>query len=255
MYIIRRENESFQKEKLKFKSVRKIRSLNNNFYFQTLSYEGKDLYIEVPFFQANGMSHSSYTNMLQMRVIFPKWLQDFLCALDGVAREHVKCPQDASTGWHKSFEDGSAYRSMVDPHTLYLKLSENFQAFDVFKNTIDVDELKRGNYMALIHVTGIYIGGHGPTGKLASLQMKLTQLLYQPIPHDECFIEFKVPDPVLKTVENDTKLKENGANKKRARKQTGDSSPVKFKLKRANAQIDLSKQFSPQLLDEETQSF
>ena len=255
MHIIRREGEGFQKEKLKFKPVRKIRALNNNFYFQSLSYDGNDLFIEVPFFQANGMSHSSYTNMLQMRVMFPKWQQELLCTLDGAAREHVKCPQDASTSWNKSFEDGSAYRNMVDPHTLYLKLSDNFQAFDVFKNTIDCDELKRGQYMALIHVTGIYIGGHGPTGKLAFFQMKLTQLLYQPIPHDVCFIEFKMPEPVLKTVENDSKSKDSSASKKRVRRQTGDGSPVKLKLKRANAQADLSKQFQPQTFDEETQSF
>ena len=190
------------------------------------------------------MSYSSYFNMRQMRVTLPKWQQDLLQILDGVARENVKCPPEASKSWLKSFDDGSAYRNIVDPETLYLKLTDSFQAFDVFKNTIDVDELKRGQYMALIQVTGIYIGGHGSTGKLSSLQVKLTQLLYQPIPHDECFIEFKVPEEVVKTDEKEFKSKDLGANKKRVRKQTGDGSPVKLKLKRANAHTDLSKEFA-----------
>ena len=258
MYIIRREHDNFEKEKLKFKPVRKIKAVSNNFYFQSLSYDGKELYLQVPFFQANGMSHSSYTNMRQMRVTLPKWQQDLLCVLDGVAKENVKCPQEASASWFKLFDDGSAYRNIVDPETLYLKLSESFQAFDVYKNIIDCDELKRGQYMALIQLTGIYIGGHGPTGKLASLQMRLSQLVYQPMPHDECYIEFKLPEEVPKTVvEKEVKSKDTSANKKdkRVRKQTGDGSPVRLKLKRVNAQTDLSKEFAAALFDEETQPF
>lgn len=255
MHIIRRESDVLHKESLKFKPARKIKSLNNNFFFQSLSYEGKDLFIEVPFFQSNGMSYSSYTNMRQMRVTLPKWQQDLLHFLDGAARENVKCPPEVSKSWLKLFDDGSAYRDIVDPETLYLKLTDSFQAFDVFKNTIDCDELKRGQYMALIQITGIYIGGHGSTGKLASLQVKLTQLLYQPIPHDECFIEFKLPGEVVRTDEKEVKSKDLSANKKRVRKQTGDGSPVKLKLKRANAHTDLSKEFAAALFDEETQSF
>ena len=98
----------------------------------------------MPFFQANGISTSSYTNMYQMRVALPKWQQDFLCVLDGIGEKCVKCPQDAPSNWKKAFDDGSAYRNIPDPQTLYLKLSDTFQAFDMFRNTIDCDELKRG---------------------------------------------------------------------------------------------------------------
>ena len=70
-YIIRNEDDSFSPDKLKLKPPRKVRLLNNTFYFQTLTYEDRPLYIQTPFFISNGMSYSSFTNMRQMRVTFP----------------------------------------------------------------------------------------------------------------------------------------------------------------------------------------
>lgn len=256
MFVVRRESETLQKDGLKFKSVRKIKALNNVFYFQGLSYEEKDLYIEVPFFKSNGMSYSSYSNMRQMRITLPKWEQDLLKLLDESAREQVECPQDGPSHWKKSFDDGTAFRNIADPQTIFLKLSDSFQAFDLFKNPIDCDELKRGKYMALIHVTGIYIGGHGATGKLASLQMKVTQLLYQPIPHDECFIEFDLSASDCNRMETDEKAKEDSGNKKKERRsyrKQGETSPIKPKLKRVNAHADLTRIFPSTQLDEATQ--
>ena len=250
MYILRcNATEEFERSALKFKSLRKVRIHNNVFHFQSCTYQDKDFYIEVPFFKSNGMTQSSFSNMLQMRVTFPKWQQKLLNLLDMAAREHAQCPEDANTNWKSSFNDGSAYKDIADYEHVFLKLSECFQAFDVFRNTMDTDDLKRGNYMALIHVTGIYVGGHGPTGKLASLQMKLTQLLYQPIPHDECFIQY---DTSVDKTPMDVIEKEETVKEKRSRKQTENLCPLKPKLKRGYAEKNLSKRFPSDLFDEET---
>ena len=125
-------------------------------------------------------------------------------------------------------------------------MSEYFQGFDLFKNPIDSDELKRGRYMALVHVTGLYFGSHGATGKLASLQMKVVQLLFEPLPIEKCLITFEdettVSEELGKNLDN--------TSKKRGKTSTLKEAQTKPKLRRSNAHLNLQEHFNPLITDE-----
>jgi len=242
MFIVREESDSFERDLFKFRPTRKVQGIGNTFYFQTLSYGDDGFYLQVPFFHSNGMSSSGYSNMRQMRVTFPKWQQMILKTIDSLAKECVVLPESAPTHWRKALEEGSGYKDLPEFDTLFLKLSDHFQAFDLLGNTMECDDLKRGRYMGLIHVNGLYIGAHGSTGKVASLQMKVLQLVYEPMPIDKCLIT------IDKSTSKDGKDVEE--SKKRGRKSKEGS--VKLKLKRQDAQIDARSYFNADI-DEETQ--
>ena len=124
-------------------------------------------------------------------------------------------------------------------------------------NVKDCDELKRGKYIALIHVTGIYMGAHGTTGKLASLQMKVIQLVYEPMPIDKCFIVFDASD--FKDQDSDGKegtsegaMECDEADKTVKTRTNGESSAKRPKLKRQEAHTNLQDHFNP-FISEDTQ--
>jgi len=240
MYTIREEGDAFEQDLLKLRPTRKVQGIGNTFYFQTLNYGDDGFYLQVPFFHSNGMSTSGYSNMRQMRVTFPKWQQVILKTIDSFAKECVELPESAPTHWRKALEEGVGYKELPEFDTLFLKLSDHFQAFDLFTNAMECEDLKRGRYMGLVHVTGLYIGSHGSTGKVASLQMKVLQLVYEPLPIDKCLIN------IDKTASSDGKEE----SKKRGRK-SKDGNP-KLKLKRQDA--DLKTFYNPNC-DEETQMF
>ena len=264
MFVIRRENDEFDRDLVKFKPARKVQGINNSFYFQSLCYGDDGLYLQVPSFNSTGMSVSQYSNMRQMRVTFPKWQQNILRTIDEVAQEHVQCPDSAPSHWSKALEEGKAYKTIPEYDSLFLKLSEYFQAFDPFMNLRDCDELKRGKYIALIHVTGIYLGAHGTTGKLASLQMKVIQLIHEPMPIDKCLILFDAND--FKDQDSDeidgnskgTVQCDDGNSKgtmqcddgKKSTKRIVTEEPIeKPKLRRQEAQTNLLNHFNPFISD------
>ena len=251
MHIIKEEGVAVDRDLLKFRPTRKVQGIGNTFYFQTLNYGDDGLYLQVPFFHSNGMSSSSYSNLRQMRVSFPKWKQTILKMIDSFAKECVELPDSAPVHWKKKLEEGSGFKDLPEFDTLFLKLSDHFQAFDVLSNPMDCDDLKRGRYMGLVHVTGLYIGAHGSTGKLASLQMKVLQLVYEPLPIDKCLIHIEdIATPSEPKESNDAKeAKEVDESKKRTRR-SRDS--MKLKLRRQDAQTDLKSSFDS-TLDEDTQ--
>ena len=254
--VIRSETDEFHRDLVKFKPARKVQGINNSFYFQSLCYGDDGLYLQVPAFTSTGMSVSHYSNMRQMRVTFPKWQQAILRIIDEVAQEQVQCPDSAPPHWSKALEEGKAYKTIPEYDSLFLKLSEYFQAFDPFMNLKDCDELKRGKYIALVHVTGIYLGAHGTTGKLASLQMKVIQIIHEPMPIDKCFIVFNAND--FKDEDSDGKGQTSGKAMEcddAKTVQTGtneESSAKKPKLKRQEAHTNLRNHFNP-FITENTQ--
>ena len=169
-----------------------------------------------------------YDNMVQMRVTFSDQQTKFLQDIDKIACQSVDLPSNAPSHWAKALEDGSAYRplhrdSNTDENSHYLKLSERFNAFDMFHNSLGREELKRGRYIALVQVTGIYIGAHGATGKLASLQMRLVQVMFDPLPDEKCMIEVPMIDASTST---DT-VKKSGTKRSSKAPPDEDETPAK----------------------------
>ena len=245
MHVIRSESDDLNNDLIKFKAVRKVQGIGNTFYFQSLTYGDCHLYLQVPFFVSNGMTVSNFSNMRQMRVTFPTWQQNILKQIDSIAQEHVDCPDGAPAHWKKAFEEGSAYKVIPEFDSLFLKLSDHFKAFDLLQNSVDCDELKRGRYKVLVHITGLYLGAHGTTGKLASLQMKVLQLLFEPVPFDKCLI-------TLDDDEKSNEEKELEDGKRRTRKRAVNDQSVKVKLRRQEAQSNM-KTFFTSVGDEESQ--
>ena len=242
--VIRNESDEFNRDLLKFKPPRKVQGIGNSFFFQSLSYGDDGFYLQTPFFHSNGMSVSNYNNMRQMRVTFPQWQQDILKTIDSAAQENLVCPDSAPTHWKKSLEEGKSYKTIPEFDSLFLKMSDHFQAFDSFQNVMECDDLKRGRYVALVHVTGIYLGAHGTTGKLGSLQMKVLQLVYEPTAIDKCLILFDKKEDKVSDAEEVEDNSNVEAKKRKSRKRVNSETVPKLKLKRQEAQSDLKNYFN-----------
>ena len=111
-----------------------------------------------------------------------------------------------------------------------------------------MDDLKRGRYIALIHVTGIYLGAHGTTGKLASLQMKVLQLVYEPTAIDKCLILFEKKDEKVSETKESTEDTDNAdaddSKQRKSRKRGNNEGMAKLNLKQQEAQCDLKNYFN-----------
>ena len=158
------------------------------YYFQSLLYDYDVLCLQTPSFVCDGLVYHQPTNMWHMRVHLPEWQQSVLKNIDDHVKDSVTCPETAPPHWQDAFDEDCAYSSL--PSTLLLPLSDNFTAWDAFENRRECHELMRGYYSALIQVTGIHYDRQ--PRHFASLELKVLQLLYLPLPLETCLMDWPI---------------------------------------------------------------
>ena len=116
---------------------------------------------------------------------------------------------------------------------MFLKLNADVACFDKNKQLLNLSQMSYGDYRVIILVKGTYIGIHGNSGKLASLQVRVAQLQFVPISPPCYFSMFTMTPPVEKAdnsqvTQSGEVPKEQPVNKKSRRP----------KLTRQNAMIE-----------------
>ena len=112
--------------------------------------------------------------------------------------------------------------------------------FDKDKSVIRPVDMSHGNYRVIFKIIGIYMGPHGATEKLGSLQVRIIQMLYEPfVPHAICYFDLMAPvvkpqQSLLEDV-NFPEIDQNVQTKQTARKKRGG----RPKLPRLSSVFDL----------------
>ena len=89
-------------------------------------------------------------------------------------KKHVTRPKDAPAEWNLN----KAWKQF-DRSGVFASLSDTFQAFDREKKPISTEKLGPGFYTLRLHLPGVYLGDHDGRAN-ASLQVKVSQLIYEP---------------------------------------------------------------------------
>lgn len=149
-----------------------------HYYTQRLTYNNSILCLQTDIFEGVGLRYSN-PQKPEMLIRMNETLRKTILTLQDEAIKHLKFPEEFKV------EDGKKkdYFKLISPNcgTIFAKLTPETQVYDPKCQPFPKEALSFGNYRVIIHIPGIYIGPHGNTSNLASLQFKVLQIQYLPI--------------------------------------------------------------------------
>lgn len=165
-------------------------NLHRHYYTQALKYQGKDLYLTSDWFASTGLKDTIDRKKEIMISMTPEF-RTVLKNIEEVAmRSGLKLPPE----YQNVVPNMDIFKQLPDRQNLYLKLNYDACAFDKNGQSLNFDQLVRGDYRVVVHVKGLYIGFH-PSGKLVSLQLRVSQLQHVPRPPQSMFAPIPFPTP------------------------------------------------------------
>lgn len=151
-----------------------LQGLGRNYYTQALKLNGNDVFIPTTWFFADGLRVTD--NKKELKVSLVPELRATLKRIEEIAIESgLRLPVEFQT----SYSNSEVFKPLPDRDTFNLKLQYDAACFDTAGKIVKFDTLSMGDYRAMVHVKGLYIGSH-PSGKLVSLQLRITQIQYMP---------------------------------------------------------------------------
>ena len=148
--------------------------LNRHYYTQALKYRGEDLYFATNWFNASNGVKNTDDNKKELLTVIPCDAKKCIKQIEEIAiRNGLKLPVE----FQSQDSNAEIFKSLPDREFHYLKLNYDCDFFDKAGRVIKVETLNTGDYRAIIHVKGLYIGHH-PTGKLVSLQLRISQIQF-----------------------------------------------------------------------------
>ena len=170
--------------KIKIAPAKKISvGANSTYWFQRISYgEDGDLLLQSPKFRRrSSVVKSNFDDSKKLvlsKDLFPSLAQIELLASDNYDLDVISDPQ-------KKFDQAKeAYFKHMNADNIFVKFSKDFIAFDANKKPYS-GAFGYGWYKVILHVVGIYIGQHGTGPEKASLQLRVKQVMFNPIPYEE----------------------------------------------------------------------
>ena len=168
-----------------------LQALSKTYYLQHLSTDNSDhdVLITSDWFRSDGIK-TGCNNKAEMMFKTTGVVRHYLNAIEAAIPQQLKIPVDLLQG-HGIPSDcqiASLYRSLNQSDYLYAKLERECAIFNTKRQVIKREETGFGEYRILLHVKGLYLGSHSTPGKLASLQMRITQIQFREI-NMTCLLE------------------------------------------------------------------
>lgn len=163
-------------------------------YFQSLRHEHPycHFYLQTNNFYSRGPQISKLNGKMQMYIPEEAGIHERLCTLLSMCKAEAACPNGE---WQVNFDNGTAWK---DIDKVYATFAQEWQAFDFMRKPVECDKLDSGDYALLLQVTGVYMGSHGTSDKLASMQVKVIQVMYEAkSKFNECLF-IPIPQPSTK---------------------------------------------------------
>ena len=166
-------------------------------YVQYLKYQDGPICFQSKLFQSNGPK-VGMSKGYQLLTCLNTDTRDMLTQIENYAVANLKLPPPVAEKW-KQHSDASGdtlpFKRLYEGQNLYIKLAHDVQLFNMdhlengqyqcFQNQ---PPLGVGMYMVLLEVPAIYIGSHNTNPKVASLQLRITQIVYRPKLMGQCRI-------------------------------------------------------------------
>ena len=166
-------------------------------YVQYLHYENESLVFQSNAFTSNGPK-LGLNKGFQLLTTLSKETRDMLSQVEQYAITNLQLPAPIAEKWQQHMEnsgDTVPFKRLYEGTNLYIKLAHDVQLFnmDHFENGKyqpfpSNPPLGRGSYVVLIEAPMIYIGSHNANPKVASLHLRITQIVYRPKALGECRI-------------------------------------------------------------------
>ena len=198
-----------------------ILSLGRHYYTQALKCKGNDLLLTSECFLSHGVSCNHMDNKPEIKVKNCQGIVNVLHAIEETAMKQLKLPSE----YQHTGAIQPIFKRLPTSSNLFFKLSHDAVFFDKNKNMIQPVNAGYGNYRVILKVVGIYIGPHGNTEKLASLQVRIIQLQYDNA-NPQCFFDLMVPIPkpqsTLPTEVNFPQIDQTAQAKQATKREEGD---------------------------------
>lgn len=168
-----------------------LQSLGKSYYLQHLSTENNahNVLITSDWFRSEGIK-SGCNNRAEMLFKTSGVVRHYLNAIEAAAVQQLKIPVNLlqEHGISNECPIPNLYRPLNQTENLYAKLERDCPIFDSRRQTIKKEDTGFGEYRVLLHVKGLYLGPHSSPGKLASLQMRISQIQYREV-NVTCLLE------------------------------------------------------------------
>ena len=166
-------------------------------YVQYLKYQNGPICFQSKLFQSNGPK-VGLNKGYQLLTCLNTDTRDMLTQIENFVVMNLKLPSPIAEKW-KQYSDTSGdtlpFKRLYEGQNLYIKLAHDVQLFDMdhlengqYQCFTNQPPLGMGMYMVLIEVPAVYIGSHNTNPKVASLQLRITQIVYRPKLMGQCRI-------------------------------------------------------------------
>ena len=173
---------------------------DSHYYYQKLwlkaNGEKKYLVFETQRFYSKHGLMKSMNNSDQLFVQLSEAQLTSLAVIEQFMRTNAKFTDELETAWKKKVELNpqlsiiEKFRPIYPSNSLYMKLHEDFEAFDSNYSMIDKEELKAGYHRALFHVSGLQYGEFNPSKPyLCALSIKVLQVVYVELKAGICYLD------------------------------------------------------------------
>ena len=159
-------------------------SANDRKFNQDLRYEGKRLVLRTGFIASADIKISENEYGKQIMIPVSPWLRKQLDTIEAYITLNMTVPSEIAQTWQPRDAHDIAYKKVWDGDTLYISISNWCQFYrqdDGYLSEVQYGELGDGSYSVCITIPGVYFGHHG-NNKVASLTMRVQQLLFKPEP-------------------------------------------------------------------------
>ena len=163
---------------------------DSQFYYQklwqTINGEKKFVVFETPQFYSKQGLVKSFNNSDQLFVQLSDAQRSSLTVIEEFMRSNAKFTDELEAIWKKQLELNpeldftDKFRSIYPSNSLFMKLHDEFEAFDVNHSLIEKTDLKAGYYRVLFYVSGLQYGEFSPQKSyLCGLSIKVLQVVYE----------------------------------------------------------------------------
>ena len=145
--------------------------MNRVYYTQNIKYQGQELLLSTDWFNSNGIK-DTVDRKNEILVPLPSNYMSLLKVIENLAiNGGLVIPSE----FQVNVSNDAIFKHTPALPRLYIKLHHEATFFDQNCRPLKLKDLAMGDFRAMIHVKGLYIGHH-PSGKLASLQLRVMQL-------------------------------------------------------------------------------
>ena len=166
-------------------------------YVQYLKYQKETLTFQSNLFYSHGPK-LGLNKAYQLLTNLSDNVRQMLNEVEKFAIENLELPPSIAEQWQEYAEahaDVEPYKRMYDGPNIYIKLAHNVELYDMdnfdkgqYQPFTSNPPLGEGMYMVLCEIPGVYIGSHNSNPKVASLQIRITQVVYRPKVLGQCHI-------------------------------------------------------------------